>query len=164
MGRRTSLWLADDLDARVKASGLTLAALIRRGLDTLTGPPESPARADTEILTVLLRIEDILKNLPGQFAEEAIDPLSEEEYEQQRAAWKRQREEAEHRQAEVWREQLAATLKDNPEGMVTAARAAVVFKMADGGARDRLRRLESYGLARRVDDGRPPHRWAITTS
>jgi hypothetical protein len=33
MGQKTSIYLADDMAARVKASGLTPAELIRRGLD-----------------------------------------------------------------------------------------------------------------------------------
>lgn len=33
MGKKTSVYLTDEVDARVKASGLTAAELIRRGLD-----------------------------------------------------------------------------------------------------------------------------------
>ena len=39
MGRRTSLYLSDDLEAAVRASGLPLAELVRRGL---AGPGPAP--------------------------------------------------------------------------------------------------------------------------
>ncbi len=44
MGQRSSLYLADDLAAAVKASGIPLAELVRRGLDAGTAEvPQSPA-------------------------------------------------------------------------------------------------------------------------
>ena len=53
MGRKTSVYLSDDLDAQVRASKLPLAELIRRGL----------ARSDAEPVTLAdLRAE--LAGLP----------------------------------------------------------------------------------------------------
>lgn len=43
MGKRTSVYLSDDLDAAVKASGESLAELVRRGLSAWT-PEEAAAR------------------------------------------------------------------------------------------------------------------------
>ncbi len=171
MGRRTSLWLTDDLDARVKASGLTLSELIRRGLHTLPGPPEPPAQVSGNgVLTVLLRIEDILKDLSGHFTDgETVEPLSEEEWEQQLAEMERQHAEAEQQRAAGWRDQLVAAATSRPDGEVvlTAADAGVLMKIRDDAARGRLRLLEAHGMARRADDdlgqGRA-HRWRIVSS
>ena len=41
MGKRTSLYLSDELEAAVKASGLPLAELIRRGLHAPPAAPEA---------------------------------------------------------------------------------------------------------------------------
>jgi hypothetical protein len=43
MGKRTSVYLSDDLDAAVKASGVALGELVRRGLSAWT-PEEAAAR------------------------------------------------------------------------------------------------------------------------
>jgi len=46
MGQRSSLYLADDLAAAVKASGIPLAELVRRGLSTDEEPqPSAPGPA-----------------------------------------------------------------------------------------------------------------------
>ena len=41
MGQRTSVYLDDDLSAAVKAAGVPLAELVRRGLAASTAPAES---------------------------------------------------------------------------------------------------------------------------
>jgi len=42
MGRKTSVYLSDEISGRVKASGLPIAELVRRGLDA-GEPPELEA-------------------------------------------------------------------------------------------------------------------------
>ena len=54
MGRKTSVWLSDDLEAAWRASGLPLAELVRRGLglEAAGGPVDEPTlrRAVREIV------------------------------------------------------------------------------------------------------------------
>jgi hypothetical protein len=64
MGRKTSVYLSDELDERVKASGVTPAELIRRGLDA--GEPEPLEAMLARVVRSVLDERDTLSQRSAQ--------------------------------------------------------------------------------------------------
>lgn len=172
MGRRTSVWLADDLDAAVQASGLRLAELIRRGLEhTVPAAPDGyPPVADFArwLRDILTRLDEHAGRIgqleafsrgPGDDDDEVTvaDLPTLEEIEQRR-------EQRDRLKAAEWHRQLCRHVGPDKHGqrVVTANTAAAALRVGAGAARDRLHMLTSFGLATFLDDGEQPYRWLLS--
>ena len=79
MGKRTSIYLPDDVAEALESSGETGSAVLRRGLG-MERPDEAMARlaAQVAMLDVADRLEGVLEKLRGDLAEDLRVMLREE--------------------------------------------------------------------------------------
>lgn len=170
MTRTTSVRLPDDLSAAVRASGLPLADLIRRGLGTLDGQhraepaddgqdPATAAIAPHHHPATTRRLDDLATRL-GQLAS-AVDDLStrldaaetELELNDPGALETAQEAETAERIGHISISGHARLWAAHGATPIDCFTAAATWQMSRGGARDRLGHITARGLATMTPKG-----------
>ena len=152
MPRNASVRLTDDIVTAWKASGATLADLIRRGLSagestTPAAPVSTTTRADEALLAA---IEQRLTAIERAITTPARP--SGDEYEAQREQHTRER-------AYTWQRRLHEAYEGKP--FTTADAAATLGCISSTTAGGYLRMMAALGIARRVDDRGSSHQWQV---
>lgn len=164
--------ISDELHAAVRATGLPLSEIVRRGLDN---PCDTARHAAAE--TRLAQLEERVAQLEAagalaghwdgadEFDPEEWTPPTPEEQEEFRRRVEEQRTAARRRDAARFHAQLVDNV--GAGSLIDSRGAARAWQVPDYTARSRLTLLDTFGLAERQEGGgggSQPFKWLITES
>lgn len=160
MPRNASVRLTDDIVTAWKASGATLADLIRRGLaapdeDHQHAPPSTtPAVDEARLAAIEQELASIGRTLAAlhQQITDRLPVVSGTEYE---AA----REQHNHERAHIWHRRLYEATRGKP--FVTSEAATILGCISSTTAGGYLRMMVHMGLARQVDNRGSSNQWQV---